>query len=143
MIGRYVQAFLQALKLTLRGQAAPPPKFAPLRAWMQQSLILVDALAAAADTAGLDVTARKAFVLRIEGRDVNMHTMLATLKYHLQEEYPYLLRHETEHSLTALYAANMNDRFWAARLAQQLSQPAAQAAAAALAAHLEAIPPPE
>lgn len=138
----YLRAFWQALILTLRGEQPPAPLYAAQRAWVAQLAGLVDAVYAAAETEGLDAAARRALILRIEGRDMSMETILATLKYHAEQEYPYLFQHITTDLYTALYASNFNDAFWVIRLESvaALQTPPMQAALKALSAHLEALP---
>lgn len=136
---RYLRAFVVALGMTLRGQRPPPPT--PLEAWMTQTEALVDAVCKAADQAGLVTAQRKVLKLRIEGRDVSLDAVLGGVKFHVTQEYRYLLRHPTEHSLTAIYASNLNDQFRVARFSALVTAPGVQAALEALTRHLEAIPP--
>lgn len=138
---KYVRAFFIALRLTLRGQTPAPAPYTRLDAWITTCEQLVDDVYKAADRAGLDATQRKARKLRLEGRDITMEALLGGVRFHATQEYRYLLRHPTEHSLTAIYASNLNDQFRIARLREQLTEPDLQAALDGLTRHLEAIPP--
>jgi len=84
-------------------------------------------------------------VLKIEGREMTTLTILKAVAYHNKEEYPYLLHNLTEHSLTAIYASNMNDQFHVMRLRDSAvvadASEAVQQAIAALSDHLNNIPP--
>jgi hypothetical protein len=139
----YVRAFVGALRLTLRGQTPPPalPRYPQLSQWAAQGLRLTAAAFAAAEAAGLDDSARRQRRLRLEGRDISMHTILAAARHNLSEEYPRLLGEKLAYNLTALYAFNMNDHFRLSRLAETLDDaPAVQQAIHDLAQHLAAVP---
>lgn len=141
---RYVRAFFIALGMTLRGQTPPPAPNAPLRAWLAAGLPLVMAVIRAADQEGLNEAIRKRLMLRIDGRDMSMHTLLAGVEHHLRQEYPYLLQHLTDHSVTAIYASNMNDQYRLMRLRDSdllTEQAAVREAVARLSEHLNSIPP--
>lgn len=142
MILRYIRAFWKALGMTLRGETPPRPPYAPLRVWIDEAGKLATAAVAAAEQGGMDPAARRAFTVRIEGRDMSLHTILETVRHHTGEEYPYLLRHLTNHSITAIYASNMNDQFYVARLADddRLAGHDLLAALARLRDHLHQIP---
>lgn len=130
---RYVRAFMTALQMTLRGEEIP---HVDMRRWLDEAARYIDTVERTAS-----VNPEKV-VLRIEGRDVSMAHILAALRYHITEEYPYLLRHPTEHNFTAIYASNMNDQFWTMKLeaAPELQDKQTLAAVTALRQHLEAIP---
>ncbi|NJL56985.1 hypothetical protein HC928_18910, partial [bacterium] len=72
-------------------------------------------------------------------------TVLAAVAYHVDTEYPHLLHDPAQHSLTAIYASNLNDQYAVARL-RDLEDVRGTALAAALQRldeHLSAIPPAE
>lgn len=140
---RYARAFVLAVKLTLRGESAPPPPYAPLRRWTEQVQAQVAAVYRAADQHGLDRAARQQIVIKADGREMTMQVILDGVAYHASQEYPYLLRDLTEHSVTAIYASNMNDQFYVASLqnAEALQESPVLAAVASLAEQLRAIPP--
>jgi hypothetical protein len=137
---RYLRAFIVALGMTLRGEGPPPPR--PLAAWSQQTLWRLDELYAALERQGLDEAARQQMALKLDGRLMKVETVLATVKHHAAQEYPSLLRSNIEFNLAAIQAANVNDRYWLARLAElpPLQAPAIAAALNRLRAHLDAIP---
>lgn len=141
---RYIRAFIVALRLTLRGQQPPGLRYPELYAWIKQMTVLVDALYTAADQNGLDKRARDATMVKLDGRSISLDTAFKTLRYHAGEEYPSLLRNSmgSRHNLTAIYAGNLNDRYWLAQLQEEsaLQHPAVRAALTQLSDHLDAIP---
>ncbi len=142
---RYIRAFFKALAITLRGETLPSPaeqRHPRLFKWQRTANDRLAAVFEVAQAQGYNEQQRKTTTVRIEGRDLSMETILASVQYHLNEEYPYLLKHPTEHTLTALYASNINDRYWMAQLAQlEGLPPPLRDAIAALSSQLEAIPP--
>jgi hypothetical protein len=131
--------------MTLRGEKVTSPaqrQFPRLFAWLHTAEAHLDTAMTRAEQSGLHQAKRRQVVVRVDGRDMDMETILTTLRFHLTEEYPYLLENLTEHSMTALYASNLNDRYWVMSLAQseQLDD-AVQDAVATLSAHLDNIPP--
>ena len=133
---RYVRAFFIALRMTLRGERPQP---APLETWMTDGLTRLETLrkiVAAHQIDSADV------VLRIDRRDITMRTILDTLQFHLEEEYPQAIKSFAGGSLNAIYASNMDDHYRLTRLENvpQLADTPVQQAVAALSAHLEAIP---
>jgi hypothetical protein len=141
---RYIRAFFQALAMTLRGETPPPRPYARLHAWIEEGETHVKAVYTAAKEAGYDAAKRKATNLKLDGRDTTMETILNVVAFHMREEYPHLLTNLTDHSITAIYAANMNDQYNIARLSTHdtlQNAPDLQARIAALSAHLNDIPP--
>ncbi|MDX1992345.1 MAG: hypothetical protein SF029_08150 [bacterium] len=141
---RYVRAFFTALGMTLRGERVPPSPFAPLMMWMDTTAKLTHAVYTAAEQDGLDKAARDKLRLKVDGRDMSMQTMLAGVEHHVRQEYPYMLKNLTEHSLTGIYASNMNDQYRLMRLRDAdflEDKAAAREAVARLSEHLNAIPP--
>ena len=146
MIRRYLWAFFKALLFTLRGEKLPPRGDPRLHDWIEQTLVLVDAVITAADAAGMTAAAREAFTLHIDRRDISMALILSAVRFHASDEYPHLLRQGATHSLTAIYASNMNDHYRVVRLqrAENLPQDGAlRQSIDALAAHLESVPSTE
>lgn len=135
---RYIRAFYLALKITLQGKRVLRP-YDSLHTWMEQANTLATASLHRIQAAGLQDVA-----LKIEGRELAAHTILRAVVYHTGEEYPYVLQHMTEHSLTAIYASNMNDQFNVLRLRDSETVTAApadvQQALNALYDHLNSIP---
>ena len=140
---RFIRALSVALKMTLRGETPPPPPFEALRDWIDQGQQLAEAALAAADERGLDVEKRKAITVIVDGRDHSLETILQAVHYHLTTEYPYLLQHLTRHSVTAIYASNMNDQYAVDRISTvaALNEHAEGGSITALRNHLHAIPP--
>lgn len=143
MIGRYLRAFFVALRMTLRGEQPPPPRYPTLTAWTQQTVKLVDAVYTVAEQQGIDRARRQTLVLHVDKRDISVETILATIRHHAAQEYPYLLRVDIAHNLTALYASNLNDCYLALRLSEldALQAPPLKTTLDALRNHLEAVPP--
>lgn len=133
-----IRAFFVALMMTLRGQTSPQ-RHGALWAWVQQAEQLVDAVYHAADKNGLDEERRKAITVKVDGRARSMESILGTVRFHLREEYPYVLKRETEHSLTAIQASNLNDHYAALRLSESAEVGAVRAALESLSAHLESL----
>lgn len=125
-IQKIIRAFFTALVMTLRGQKlsprpTPTSKYPALDAWIRQGGERAKRAIAVAHGAGVDQTARQAIRLTIEGRETTMEAILGGVRFHLVQEYHYLLQNETNHSLTAIYASNLNDQFRLARLREALS----------------------
>jgi hypothetical protein len=142
-IRRYLDAFFTALRMTIRGEKPqPPPRHAGLDAWLREGLRLVDAVYYTADSAGLRRERRREISLRIDGRAMPLETVLATLRFHLGQEYPSLLREPGQHNLTAIRAGCLNDRYWVSKIQAEasLQQGGIPAALGQLATHLEAFP---
>lgn len=127
-IQKYIRAFFTALIMTLRGQTPPTSasKYPELDAWIRQGGEIVEQALRITNVAGLNQEARLAIRLTIEGRETSMEAILGGVRFHLVQEYHYLLQNETNHSLTAIYANNLNDQFRLVRLNEALkaeSQP--------------------
>ncbi|MCU0463813.1 MAG: hypothetical protein MUF38_04515 [Anaerolineae bacterium] len=137
---RYLRAFVGALKMTLRGEAPPPAPTSPLREWMGETLRRTDALLKACEASGMDEAARKAVVQVVEGRRVNLNTVLLTIRFHAAQEYPTLLSSVNNQALGALYGSNTNDHFLLMRFLSRLDKPEIVAAAQALIEHLASVP---
>ncbi len=142
-IRKYARAFGLALRYTLRGEQPPlmqvRTQHPQIAAWWTETSRLLDAIERAADAAGIDAAARDALKLHVDKHDLSMTTILATIRYHAEHEYPYLLAHTDEFNNVTLQAINLNDRF----LARQLSDAAPsqlQPSIDALVAHLDALP---
>jgi hypothetical protein len=137
---RYAKAFWRVLKATVTGQEAIP--HLSLRFWVEPIPGLVDAVHEAADQANVN---QDAVTIRVDGREQSMKTILDAVTYHARQEYPYILRHLTEHSVTAIYASNMNDQYAVSRLNEHpsLEHPALKIAVDELHQQLQSIPPSE
>jgi hypothetical protein len=139
MIARYLRAFVMALKLTLRGKQIAP-KYPELDVWAREAARRVDNVYRTADANGLNEAARKALTLHLDGRDISMETILASVRHHATEEYVKLLLDSTPHTFVAIYASNVNDCYRVARLRDMMEQPVVKAALVSLSEHLERVP---
>lgn len=123
-IRRYGKAFVVALRYTLRGEK--PPLLAmrderpELAAWWAQTIALVEAIErAAAD----NQTDTKTLTVRADRRDVSMATILGTIRFHAERDYPYLIAHNDQHDYLAMEALNLNDRYLVLQLANAVDDP--------------------
>jgi hypothetical protein len=130
-IRRYARAFVLALRFTLRGEKPPLLKLREeqpdLAAWWRESVVLVEAIERAAVEHGVDPATVK---LRVDRRDISMKTILATIRYHAERDYPYLIAHHDEHDQLALQSINLNDRYLVMQLGkhvQEVLKPAIEA----------------
>lgn len=123
----------------------PPPvarHFPRLYSWIQQSKDELKQVYTTANAHDLDKQGRQRITIQAEGREVDAETILSGVHFHLDEEYVYLLKNLTEHSITAIYASNLNDGFLVTKLSQSEDLPEpVQAAVSALSEQLNAIPP--
>lgn len=142
---RVIRAFFQALWLTLQGRPYVPPvpvqPYPPLEAWRVEGLQRVGNVFRAADTQGLTLAVRQAHTLTLEGRPISLETIVRAVEHNLLREYPLLMTTRLEHTLTVLYALNLNDHYRVQQLAGSLEAGVVRVAVQALADHLEAIPP--
>ena len=140
---RYLRAIFIALRMTLRGETVPPSSpHREIAAWALEGARLVDRLYAAAEQQGLDSTTRHALHIRIDGRDTSVEVLLGTLRHHMREEYPYLIRYHPSNHMIAIQANTFNDQYRIERLQAlpQFQAAALQSALAALRDHLETLP---
>ena len=140
---RFIRAFFIALKMTLRGESPPPRPLASLHDWIERGQNLAAAALTSADESGLNAEQRKAINVIVDGRPHSLETILQAAHYHLTTEYPYMLEHLTRHSITAIYAINMNDQYALDRISNvsDLADHPAAASLSVLREHLNAIPP--
>jgi len=123
--------------MTLRGDSPPN---ASLSEWIEQSARLVDGVIKTANVHRLNIAGLK---VRLDGRDTNVEVVLATIQHHMNEEYPYLLRHTTRNSMNAIHASNLNDVYRVSALIDlaALQDTSLNQSLTRLKAHLENIPP--
>ena len=136
---RYWRAFWLALKLTLRGQPQLPPvreRYPQFTTWWQGTIERVAAVEQIAQASGIDAST---MMIHVDKRDTSMATILAAVRYHAEQEYPYLLRQEDQYNPITLNALNLNDRYLVLRLAEQVSEPL-KTAVETLRSHLDAMP---
>jgi hypothetical protein len=136
---RKIRAFFQAIVLTLQGKTVERP-YGKLLDWIERGQALADDALKAVEASPVD---GDAVVVRADGRDQSMTTILKTVQYHFNEEFPYMLHHPTQHVITAIYATNMNDSYAVARLKDQKASddPTLSRLVEKLSNHLETIPP--
>jgi len=136
----FIRAFIKAVRMTLRGEQPRTMQHPQLYAWIKEGAKLVDDVYDAAERAGLDRQAREKIALKIDGRKMSMETILGAVYHSHHLEMPHLLSTPGEHNITAIYAANLNDRYRVRCLHDALDKSPARAALARLSDHLEAIP---
>ena len=116
---RYIRAFVLALRFTLRGEKPPllqvRDRQPDLVAWWEHTLTLVAEIERSAAAQGVDTAT---ILIHADKRDVSMKTVLATVKFHAEREYPYLIVQNDQYSPMTLQALNLNDRY----LVMQLSK---------------------
>lgn len=139
---RYIRAFFRALILTLRGQKPPSleaeERHASLLEWCRETLARLDAASAVIDSNGANA---QSVTMHIEGRDVSLKHTLDVLRYHTTREYPHLIRSGDRHTVIAIQALNVNDRFLIMRLSEYEGLPVPlKTALDSLAEHLTNIP---
>jgi hypothetical protein len=134
--------FFKAIRMTLRGERVTRP-YGKLIDWIEEAASLSDALLTIADDTGITQAEREKILLKIDGRNQSAQTILAGVHYHANQEFQYMLSNPTEHTITAIYATNMNDRYAVQRLieADALHDPRVRSALGKLSDHLQAIPP--
>ncbi|MBI1258842.1 MAG: hypothetical protein GC204_15340 [Chloroflexi bacterium] len=119
---RYLRAFVLALRFTLRGEKPPllqvREQQPQLVGWWQRTLTLIAEIEAAAATQGIDMATIK---VHADKRDVSMKTILATVRFHAEREYPYLIVQNDQYSPMTLQALNLNDRYLVMQLAQHVT----------------------
>jgi hypothetical protein len=102
----------QAIIMTLRGER-PIRRHGKLADWIEASGYLSDSFIRLAEQTQIDLTR---FQAKVDGRTQSLKTIVHAVNYHAKTEYPYLLNHLTEHSVTAVYATNMNDTYAVKRI---------------------------
>lgn len=132
---RFAQAFLQALRLTLRGESLTPPHYQPLEAWIDASLAELARVEQAAARERVDLALLR---LKLDGRPTSLETSLKMLRHNLTEEYPRLMRLDDPHSMTVVQSSNLNDQYRVGRFAadEAISSPALRQALEDLRARL-------
>lgn len=136
---RFVRAFIQALRMTLRGESLTPPHYRALEDWIATSMTLLAEAERAAAAANVDAAALR---LKLDGRQTSLETSLAMLRHNLLEEYPRLIRLDDPHSMTVVQSSNLNDQYRIGQFAaaDALSSPALRRALDELNDHLRNLP---
>jgi hypothetical protein len=138
---RYKPRFFDAFRRAMtRPRNTPYPN---LTAWALKTRDLVRDVIVAANASGFDEGARRALIIHLDRRDVSAETLLATVRFHAADEYPYLLGQPLKHNVLAVYAANLNDRYAVLRLCEHeaLQAEPLHARLLALRQHLDDVPP--
>jgi hypothetical protein len=52
-----------------------------------------------------------------------MATILGTIRFHAERDYPYLIAHRDQHDHLAMEALNLNDRYLITQLANTVADP--------------------
>lgn len=137
---RYARAFVLALQFTLRGEKPPLLKVRDqhpaLAAWWTQTITFVETVEREAEAAGIDLAAVK---LHIDKRDISMKTILATVRFHAERDYPYLIAHGEKFDAMTLQATNLNDRYLVMQLANNVDT-VIKPSVEALRIHLDNLP---
>lgn len=138
-MSRFLRAFVQALRLTLRGESLSPPHYRPLETWIAASLDLLDKVDAEAGAEALDLAALQ---LKLDGRPTSLERSLQMVRHNLVDEYPRLIRLDDPYSMMVVQSSNLNDQYRISRfLAADIRFSAEfQAALAALNDHLHNLP---
>lgn len=105
---RFARAFIQALRLTLRGQPLTPPHYQPLESWIATGLTLLTAAERAAEAESVDPAVLR---LKLDGRQTSLESTLQMARHNLVEEYPRLIRLDDPHSMTVVQSSNLNDQY--------------------------------
>ena len=141
MIGRYVRAFVQALKMTLRGEKLPEnplsQRLVLLNRWTVVLAERTDEVERLANQQKLDMAG---VVVRIDRQNISMKMVVDLLKYRATIEYPNLLREGGKSGWSVIYTSNVNDRYYVTRLHEELAESPVKQAVVALQAHLEELP---
>jgi hypothetical protein len=136
-----IKLLWRAWTMTLRGEQPSRP-YGKLLDWIAITETLSQAALQQADAHGMDATVRKGITAKIDGRVQSLETVLTTVLYHAQTEFRYLLKDPAEHTLTAIYATNLNDSYAVAKFVNDAAIPSLpmREALQALATHLAEIP---
>jgi hypothetical protein len=136
---RFARAFIQALRLTLRGQSLPPPHYRPLEAWIDNGLTKLAQAERAAAAERVDAAMLR---LKLDGRPTSLETTMKMLRHNLVEVYPRLIRLDDPHSMSVLQSSNLNDQYRIAQfaVAETISSAALRRALDDLNTHLLNLP---
>jgi hypothetical protein len=132
----------QALIMTIKGER-PIRRYGKLTDWIEGAGYLSDAILQEAKKQQIDLSLHR---VKVDGRTQSLDTIIKAVNYHTRTEFDYLLKNPTEHTITAIYATNLNDSYAVQRIleidniSEQLGADLYQIIKD-LARHLEAIPP--
>jgi hypothetical protein len=141
MIYRYRPQFYALFQRAMTRSLHTP--YPALSAWARRTRDLVSRVYVAANAAGFDQARRQALILHLDRRNISMETILAVVRYHAAQEYPYLLGQQSQQNILTVEALNLNDRYLVLRLSQDAALQAEplRARLAALREHLDRMPP--
>lgn len=105
---RFARAFIQALRLTLRGESLTPAHYRPLEAWIEAGLVKLKRAERIAAAERVDLSALR---LKLDGRPTSLELSLRMLRHNLTEEYPRLILLDDPHSMTVVQSSNLNDQY--------------------------------
>lgn len=136
---KFLRAFWQALRLTLRGETLTPTHFQPLEIWIEGGL---GKLTTVFETAEADAVDLDALQIRIDGRMTSLERTLQMVRHNLVNEYPRLIRLDDPYSMMVVQSSNMNDQYRVSQFlaADVIQSEALKRALADLDAHLLALP---
>ena len=136
---KFLRAFWQALRLTLRGETLTPTHFHPLEIWIEAGL---GKLTAVFETAEADAVDLDALQLRIDGRMTSLERTLQMARHNLVNEYPRLIRLDDPYSMMVVQSSNMNDQYRVSQFlaADVIQSEALKRALADLDTHLLTLP---
>lgn len=136
---RIARAFIQALRMTLRGESLTPAHYRPLEPWIADGLSKLERAERAAAAERVDLSALR---LKLDGRPTSLETTLKMLRHNFTEEYPHLIRLDDPYSMTVVQSSNMNDQYRIAQFAADdaISSAALRRALDDLNAHLLNLP---
>lgn len=113
---RYIQAFFQALAMTIRGETVKPPihkQHPQWAAWLRQVQVKLSAVDRAIQKSRIDTAS---ITIKVDGRVTSMTTIVQAVHFHTESEYPHLLMDGIANGETAIYAMNINDQYAVQRL---------------------------
>ena len=105
---RFARAFLQALRLTLRGESLTPAHYRPLEAWIADGMSLLQEVNNEVDAGRIESASLR---LKLDGRMTSLESTLGMVRHNLVNEYPRLIRLDDPYSLTVVQSSNMNDQY--------------------------------
>lgn len=112
---RFLRACLQALRMTLRGEAFTPAHYQPLQTWIATGLEMLATVQQLAHESALDLDR---LTLKLDGRPTSLARSLEMVRHNFVNEYPRLMRLDDPYSMMVVQSSNLNDQY---RLSQFLA----------------------
>lgn len=121
----YIRTFFKALQMTIRGETIPVPqaRYPNLQNWLIISREKLEAVYKEAEKSGTGEAERKAIILQLDGRPWSMELILSSVKFHIEVEFPSLMKSVVEHNLTTFYALHLDDKYRVSQLAESAELP--------------------